>query len=177
MKFRYLTAILAVAACGGKAKPATTTTTGAETGSAAGSAAPAEKDVPVPEGMAFKDMNADQRVSFMKHTVLPTMKPIFQEFDAKAFADFTCKTCHGKGAEDGDFDMPNPDIAKLPKPENFMAYAKDPKHAPWVQFMATKVKPEMAKLLEMSEFDPKTNTGDFSCHNCHLAEGEEAKKK
>lgn len=123
--------------------------------------------------MAFKDMNADQRMAFMKLSVLPEMKAVFAEFDAKKFAELDCKTCHGKSAEDGTFDMPNPDLPRLPKMENFMAYAQDPKHAPWVQFMATKVKPAMAKLLKVTEFDPQTNTGEFGCHGCHFTEGED----
>jgi hypothetical protein len=56
-----------------------------------------------------------------------------------------------------------------------MEWAKDPKHAPWVKFMAEKVNPQMAELLKMTPFNPQTNTGDFSCHACHMAEGEEAK--
>jgi hypothetical protein len=155
-------ACLLAAACGSKSSAPTTPT-------------PEPEDTPPPEGMAFKDMNADQRASFMKHTVLPTMKPIFQAFNADKFAEFDCKTCHGGGAEDGSFEMPNPDLPVLPQPENFMAYAQDPEHAPWVKFMAEEVKPQMAKLLMMSEYDPATNTGDFSCHNCHLTEGEAAK--
>ncbi|HEY5946081.1 MAG TPA: hypothetical protein VIV40_11350 [Kofleriaceae bacterium] len=158
---RLLATALLFAACGGKSAPATK---------------PGPADVAPPADMAFKDMNADQRMAFMKLTVLPAMKQTFQEFDAKKFADMNCETCHGKAAKDGTFEMPNPDIERLPKPEQFMAYAADPKHAPWVKFMAEKVKPQMAQLLKMSEFDPKTETGDFSCGNCHMVIGEEKKK-
>lgn len=157
MTTKYITVALfvAVAACGGKTKPA--------------------EPPPPPADMAFKDMNADQRMAFMKHTVLPAMKQTFSAFDPK-FANMNCKTCHGKGAEDGSFEMPSPDVPRLPKPENFQAFAEDPKHAPWVKFMAEKVKPEMAKLLKETEYDPATNTGEFSCGACHLTEGEEPKK-
>ena len=162
---KYAFVFVIAAACGGKSS--TTTTPGG------GSAA---EDTPPPAGMAFKDMNADQRVAYMKLTVVPTMKPLFQQFDAKEFAEFNCKTCHGSGATDGTFEMPTPDLPRLPTPENFAAYAQDPKHGPWIEFMATKVKPEMAKLLMETEFDPKTNTGEFGCHACHMVEGEEKKK-
>lgn len=158
------TALLLSASCGGKSTPAETPPT-ADTSTPAETAPPAD--------MAFKDMTVEQRTVFMKQTVLPAMQTLFQEFDAKKFATFNCKTCHGKSADDGTFKMPNPNLPRLPKPEDFMAYAKEPEHAPWVEFMAMKVKPQMAKLLKMSEFDPQTNTGDFSCGACHLAEGQE----
>jgi hypothetical protein len=86
------------------------------------------------------------------------------------------KTCHGKGAEDGSFEVPGPDLPPA-QAESLMAYASDPKHAPWVKFMAEKVWPEMVTLLNMSEFDAKTNTADFSRHACHLTEGKEATKE
>ena len=161
-KFHLVSIALLVAACGGKSP----TTTG-----------PKPEDVAPSADMAFKDMSSDQRMAFMKLTVLPTMKKTFQDFDAQKFAGMNCKTCHGKGAEDGSFEMPNPDLPRLPKPESFAAFASDPKHAPWVKFMIEKVEPDTAKLLEMTPFDPKTNTGDFSCHACHMSEGEEVKPK
>lgn len=161
--FFFTSALLASAACGGKSvAPQSTTSAGGAS------------DAPPPADMAFKDMNADQRMAFMKLSVMPAMKAAFQEFDAQEFAEFTCKTCHGEGAVDGSFEMPNPNLPRLPKPENFAEYAKEPKHGKAIEFMAMKIKPEMAKLLKMSEFDPKTNTGDFGCQGCHLSEGQEA---
>ena len=156
--------LLFAAACGGKSTPATTTPEKAE-------------EAPPPADMAFKDMNADQRMAFMKHTVMPAMKKTFAEFDPK-FADMNCKTCHGKGADDGAFEMPNPDLPRLKKsPEEFVAWMNsDPKHKAWAEFMGQKVTPQMAELLKMTPFNPETNTGDFSCHGCHMLEGEEAKK-
>ena len=41
----------------------------------------------------------------MKEKVTPAMAPLFQQHDASEFADFGCKTCHGPGAEKGEFEI------------------------------------------------------------------------
>jgi hypothetical protein len=162
-----------LAACGGKSEPAADTTAPV---TEAPEPAPVEKDATPPEGMAFKDMNHEQRAAFMKQTVVPTMKPLFQEYDAKRFGEFNCKTCHGAGVADGSFKMPNPALPVLPSMDKFGAFAKDPKNQAALNFMAGKVKPTMAKLLQMSEFDPKTNQGEFGCTACHVMQGVEPPK-
>ena len=86
---KLLPILLLAAACGGKAAPATTTTSTPPPSE--------EKQVTLPEGVAFEQLDQDQRVEFMKQKVVPAMKPIFQNHDAKKFADFGCKTCHGEG--------------------------------------------------------------------------------
>ena len=147
--------LLLAAACGGKSTPAP-------------APAPEPAEVTVPEGMKFDDMNHEQRLAFMKGTVMPRMKELFQAFDAAKFADFNCKTCHGSGAEDGSFKMPSPDVPALPGTEEaFKEFAQEPEHQPWVKFMIEQVEPEMAKLLQMSPYDPATDQGDFSCGSCH----------
>jgi hypothetical protein len=161
---------LFAAACGGKSEPAAETTAPV---TEAPEPAPVEKDATPPEGMAFKDMSHEQRAAFMKQTVVPTMKPLFQEYDAKRFGEFNCKTCHGASVADGSFKMPNPALPILPGPDKFMAFAKDPKNQAALNFMAGKVKPTMAKLLQKPEFDPKTNQGEFGCHACHTVQGGE----
>lgn len=40
-----------------------------------------------------------------------------------------------------------------------------------MKFMAEKVKPTMAKLLQEPEFDPQTNQGEFGCIACHVMQG------
>ena len=157
--------LLATAACGGGAATSPPTTSPAE--------APAEPVVEAPPAdMAFKDMNDDQRKAFMKTVVLPRMKEVFVAFDAAEFGDMDCTTCHGEDAKAGKFEMPNAKLPALPGTQDgWDKLMADPDDARWLKFMAETVKPEMAKLLKMSEFDPATGVGDFSCHNCHTEEG------
>ena len=104
-------------------------------------------------------------MDFMKHTVFPKMKDEFTGWDAKRFADMNCKTCHGDGASDGSFKMPNPKLPVLPsKPEDFKKLAaKKPVAA---KFMMEHVVPDMASMLGQQPYDMKTHQG-FGCTNCH----------
>lgn len=134
-------------------------------------AAPADaaKVVGPPE-VAWKDMNEEQKATYMKKVVVPKMRGPFQEFDAKEFAKFNCATCHGKEAKARKFKMPSPDIHPLPNsPEGFKAMmAKKPAWGKWSKFMGEVVKPQMAGLLGMPEFDPKKpDPTAFSCGRCH----------
>lgn len=97
---------------------------------------------------------------FMKKKVMPVMSKSFKEFDAKEFADFSCKTCHGPQMK--------------PKPVDFLPelHVKDGKlkeaeeHPEIATFMHEKVVPEMAALFGKPPYDPATNTG-FGCGGCH----------
>jgi hypothetical protein len=151
-----IAACLFVAACGG---------------GGGGGKPPVKQPEPEPAPSAFKDMNEEQRADFMKTVVLPQMKELFVAFDPK-FDAMDCKTCHGDGVAAGTFEMPNPKLPVLPGTEEaFGEYVKDPEHARWSQFMIGQVKPKMAELLQVDEFDPATGTGEFSCANCHTLEG------
>lgn len=165
----------------GSAEPAMGSAAGSatapETGSAAGSAtaegsaaaAPAPvADKPVEGGTkTWKDMDKKERATFMKQKVLPKAKELFATIDPKMTTN--CKTCHGKGADDHSFKMPNPDIKALPStPDAFMAWIKkNPDEGKWAKFMGEKFTPAMAQLFGMQEFDPQTKTGDFGCTACH----------
>lgn len=122
-------------------------------------------------------MNADQRLEFMKTTVLPAAKAKFQAFDGTKYAKFDCATCHGDGAADGSFEMPNPKIKALPATEEaYMAWvAQDADAARYTKFMSEEIVPMMADLLQEKPFDPKTHTGEFSCPACHTMAGEPPK--
>jgi hypothetical protein len=114
--------------------------------------------------LVWKDMNDDQKREHMKTNVLPKMKESFSGFDAKKFGGMNCATCHGDGAKDGKFKMPN---AKLPKLNAANGFKKHMDKKPEItKFMMEKVVPDMAKLLDEQPYDPKTNSG-FGCKDCH----------
>jgi hypothetical protein len=114
---------------------------------------------------AWKDMKHEERAEYMKKKVLPKMKAEFIAFDAKEFGEMNCATCHGEGAKDKTFKMPNPGLPKLPATEEgFKALTE--KHPEAVAFMRTKVVPPMAAFVGESPYDPKTHQG-FGCFECH----------
>lgn len=141
------------AACGSKSSSEPTTPTGGgDTGS--GSATVALPDVP------FEKLDHDQQIEFMKTKVVPAMTPIFQNHDKTKYAEFGCKTCHGPGAEKGEFDMPNAGLPVL----DFKDMSKFKKED--IEWMGGEVKPAMAKLLGLPEYTPENPTG-FGCPQCH----------
>ncbi len=177
---------LFVVACGGSTPPAETTPP-AESATApeplpatpaadAGAPAPAASAAPAasppklaaPPEIAWKDKTFDQRKEFMKDVVMPKMKTLFSDFDAKKFGDMTCVTCHGPAAKTGKFTMPN---AKLPKLDPTDGFAKHKKAKPEItQFMLEKVEPQMASTLGVEPYNPDTKQG-FGCFNCHTMHG------
>jgi hypothetical protein len=140
------------AACGSKA-PATETPKPAD-----------DTATMVLPDVAFDKLDHKQQVAFMKQKVVPVMKPIFQNHDAKAFAEFNCTVCHGEGAKEGKFDMPN---AKLPK-LNFKDMSKFKQED--LEWMGKEVMPTMAKILNEPVYSKDNPTG-FGCLECHTEEG------
>jgi hypothetical protein len=128
-------------------------------------AAPGAPGAPTASMPAWKNMKTDERKHYMKTVVLPKMKDQFAAFDAKRYGEMNCMTCHGDGAKDGSFAMPNPKLPKLPADEagfkTLMAKKPDA-----TKFMGGKVVPEMAKMLGESPFNPQTHEG-FGCFECH----------
>ncbi len=161
MRTSLIACILLVAtACGGSSPTAQTP-----------KEAPAQEEPVVgPPTVAWKDMTKEQRGKFMFAVVTPKMKELFVGFDPKTFKDFGCKTCHGDGAVDKTFKMPNPGIAELPTtPEGFAELAKDKPE--YMEFMGKQVKPQMAALLGIEELDPAApKEGAFGCYACHTTE-------
>ncbi len=116
----------------------------------------------------WSDMSHDERKEYMHDVVAPHMKKLFQEFDSVQFREVKCMFCHGDGAKNQSFKMPNPKLPKLPNsPDGWKAL--NAKKGKIMKFMSSTVKPEMAKLLGMPPFDPKTGKG-FGCMDCHTSE-------
>jgi hypothetical protein len=116
----------------------------------------------------WDSMSKQQRGAYMKEVVMPKMKEVFVAFDAKKYGDMKCNTCHGSGATNGSFAMPNPELPKLPSDmSKFKEWAA--KKPQMTEFMLKHVKPEMAKLLNEPEYDPATKKG-FGCGECHTME-------
>ena len=174
-----LSAMLVVTACGSKTQPppptevqATspdpTTATTATTAPAATTATTAPPAVPAPltpPPKPWHDLSDDEKKAHMKDVIMPAMKQRFQAFDGEEFAKFTCATCHGANARDVKFEMPNPELTKLPETrEGFEKLAQTKQKA--LDFMGQVVMPDMATMLGEPPFDPATNKG-FSCYNCH----------
>jgi hypothetical protein len=137
--------------------------------SAAPSAAPSATEAAAPSGPPkegeWDTWSHDQKAAYMKAFVLPKMGGLFHDFDAKTFAEPKCTLCHGSGAKDGTFKMPNPELPKLDLTPAGMGglKAKKPKI---FDFMMKEVEPEMAKQLGEPVFDMKTKKG-FGCLGCH----------
>jgi hypothetical protein len=147
-----LLAATALAACGGS-QPA------AEAPAGPGAAPAAE--VPGGAGLVWKDdMPTKEKAEFMKQKVLPAMSKTFQEYDAKKYEKFSCKTCHGPEMK------PKP-VDALPE-----LHFKDGKlteadtNPDIVKFMHEKVAPQMADIFGKKPYDPATKEG-FGCNGCH----------
>ncbi len=114
----------------------------------------------------FDELDPDLRAEFMKQKVMPAMQPIYQRHDPERFADFNCKTCHGEAhTEDNTFAMPNEGLVVLPRREPDLL--KKFKYED-VEWMRTEVKPEMARILKLSDAamsGPKA----FGCFSCHMS--------
>jgi len=100
-------------------------------------------------------MTKDQQVAFMKKNVVPEMGPVFKGYDAKRYAEFGCKTCHGPKFKD-----PKEYLPKLTfKDGKLVSPADEPELA---KFMFEQVTPHMAAAMGLKPFDMSTHTG-FGC--------------
>jgi len=107
---------------------------------------------------AWAELDADGRKRFMREVVVPTMRPLFQAFDAERFAAFSCSTCHGPDAASVAFAMPSAELPALSRERVAAAAESD---AAMLAFMREIVKPKMAELLGEAD--------GLRCSSCHLS--------
>lgn len=127
---------------------------------------PAPVTDPAPAATAWADMTLDQKKAIMKEKVVPAVAAIWKE-GPEPDEEVNCVTCHGKGALEGKFDMPNPGLPSLNPANQFAAHQDD---AEWLEFMGTKVVPTVANAIGVDPYDPATQSG-FGCFNCHKMAG------
>jgi hypothetical protein len=107
-------------------------------------------------------MTKDQQIAFMKKNVVPEMEPVFKGYNAKRYAEFGCKTCHGPK-----FKEPKDYLPKLTfKDGKLTAFADKPEIS---KFMAEQVVPHMATAMGLKPYDVTTHTG-FGCNGCHTVQ-------
>jgi hypothetical protein len=118
----------------------------------------------IPEGSdkPWADMDHDERLSHMGSVVMPRMQAVFEGHDPERFSTFGCATCHGAGANDGSFTMPNP---ALPELDAANLYKKHRKESPdMVKLMWKHVEPTMGEALALTY----GFGGAISCDSCHV---------
>ena len=159
--------VVAAACGGGQAEPVTPTTPSASasdssTAPTASATASASATTDATGPVWKDDMTKDQQVAYMKANVAPRMGKVFQEHDAKKYAEFSCKTCHGP-----QYKVPKDFLPKLTMKGGELTAFKE--KAEMSKFMHEKVVPEMAAAMGQKPYDPATKTG-FGCMGCHTVE-------
>ncbi len=128
---------------------------------------PAEEPVPpdeshdFPPSFDFDKAPREDKVRFMRTKVLPPMKVAFQQFDKVKYANFGCKTCHGKNAVARKYKMPNPELPQL----DFHLIEQGKQKPEVVDFMSKVVKPKIAQIFDRPPgwaFQP-----GHGCLECH----------
>lgn len=116
--------------------------------------------------MGWPTWSHEKKLAYMKQTVMPAEREIFGRFEPLRFSHMTCETCHGQGARDGSYKMPNPDLPHIVGAKHGFEemIAKEPEV---IRFMQQDVGPQTAKLLGYQEFDMPKHVG-FSCYQCHV---------
>lgn len=119
-----------------------------------------------PDGKPWKKMTYDEKEWYMIGKVHPIMRQVFQTFDAKKYEGLgmECLQCHGPDAKERKYKMPATHLSPVPPFDSEDFKQMYPSRI--VQFMAKRVTPVMAKLINAPEFNPQTGEG-FSCYGCH----------
>ncbi|MEZ4443359.1 MAG: hypothetical protein R3B72_30090 [Polyangiaceae bacterium] len=117
-------------------------------------------------GGDWASMSHDAKMEHMQKVVTPKMGALLKEFNGEKV---TCATCHGPGAKEGKFEMPNPGLPPLTMPTGDGApFAKEmEEHPEMTKFMMEKFTPAMVEALPgVKGYNPETHEG-FGCFGCH----------
>jgi len=122
---------------------------------------------PGPNGqqITWPEMTIEQRKSHMGRVVLPTAAAIFGSWRPDHYARVDCTLCHGQGARNDNFSMPNDHLPRLSGdlllgPE----FASQPETT---RLKLNRLVPEMSAALGLKSFSIITRKG-FGCYSCHL---------
>lgn len=152
--------LLILSACGvAPAAPA------APVAPAAPTAAADPVPVTAPGPGEWKTWSHERKLAYMKGPFFEQAKAVFTAFEPARYARFNCRTCHGEGADNQTYKMPNRDLAVLVGGKPGFQELAD--HEPQLLgFMQQQLVPAVAGLLGVPAFDMKTHVG-FSCFDCH----------
>jgi hypothetical protein len=118
----------------------------------------------VMKGKPWEELSQGEKKRLMKQIVLPRMREVWREMDPVRYANIDCTLCHGRRAQQGRFQMPNPDLPALDF-ANKLSKERAEKPA-LTRFMFKHVVPEMTLALGVRPFDVKSGQG-FGCQRCH----------
>ena len=110
----------------------------------------------------FDKLSQEDKMKFMRTKMVPAMKVTFQAFDAKKYANFGCKTCHGKDPQKTKYKMPNPELPPL----DFKLLEQGKQKPNVAEWMSKTVKPQVAQILERPQMS-KEHPDGFGCLECH----------
>jgi hypothetical protein len=117
-------------------------------------------------------MDHDARRAHMVQHVLPRTRELFTSWNAERFDDLSCGTCHGEGARERNFAMPNTSLITLYPTGTIGQQEVLAQYTEACTFMYSRLVPSMQTMLGASEYDAATHTG-FSCFSCHPRAGDD----
>lgn len=119
---------------------------------------------PADDGWHF--MSFEQRHARMTFVVHPSMTERFQKFYKTATPELTCVSCHGDNPERALYKLSNSKLDDLDPAKVAKLYQTNAKLTPEQRFKRDNITSNMARLLGVPAYDPKTGLG-FSCFGCH----------
>lgn len=121
----------------------------------------------IPEGQSkgWAEMDESERMEHMSTVVLPRMQAVFQGHDPERFSNFSCATCHGSGAANGDFAMPSESLPVLDASNFYKKHRQE--HPDMVKLMWKEIEPAMGEALALTY---GLGGAEIECASCHVVE-------